>query len=145
MTRGLVVLLFIILIIIIVFLAFQVNDNSSRCRENLLSNQDQLTKSARLLLQSATQQHDLFAHEHAQEAKMIIDNIIHQHGGITLAERDLKLPKGRLEHLKNQIYNQFNDKQSLLMKKLIDVHPELDTEFNADAGLKRNRKKRSRH
>ena len=145
MMKGLVVLLFVMMITIIVFLSFQINDNANRCRQNLSSNQDRLTQASRLLLQSATQQHDLFAHEHAQEAKYIIDDIIQQHGGVNLVERDLKLPKGRLEHLKSQIYEQFNAKQALIMDKIMAVHPELNVPENEDAGLKRRRRKSRKH
>jgi hypothetical protein len=145
MSKGLVALTFLILIVIIVFLAFQINDNSLRCREVRLSHQDRVTKAARLLLQSATQQHDLFAHEHAQEAKLILDDIIQEHGGISLAERNLKLPKGRLDHLRNQIYDQFNQKQALVMDKIIQVHPQLDVPENEEAGLRRRKYKSSRH
>jgi len=145
MTRGLVVLIFVIFIIIIVFLGFQVNDNNNKCKLVYVSDQDNLTKAARLILQSATNNHPLFSHENAQEAKYIIDQVIHAHGGISLAEKDLKLPKGRLEHLKNQIYNQFSDKQADMMDRIIGVHKELDIDLNEDAGLKKRKKKSRKH
>lgn len=145
MTRGLVVLLFVIFVIIIVFLGFQVNDNNNKCKLIYVSDQDSLTKAARLILQSATNNHPLFAHEHAQEAKYIIDQVIQAHGGISLAEKDLKLPKGRLEHLKTQIYNQFSDKQAEMMDRIIGVHKELDVDMNEDAGLKKRKKKSRSH
>jgi len=145
MTKGLVALMFIIFVVIIIFLAFQVNDNSGRCREVRLSHQDKITKAARLLLQSATQQHDLFAHEHAQEAKLIIDDIIQEHGGVTLAEKNLKLTKGKLENLRNQIYNQFNEKQATIMDRVLQVYPDLNVPENEDAGLRRKKRKSSKH
>lgn len=145
MSKGLVALTFLILVVIIIFLAFQINDNSVRCREVRLSHQDRVTKAARLLLQSATQQHDLFAHAHAQEAKLILDDLIQEHGGVALAERNLKLPKGRLEHLRNQIDDQFNQKQAVIVDKLIQVHPQLDVPENEDAGLRRRKYKNTRH
>lgn len=145
MTRGLVILLFIVFIIIIVFLGFQVNENNTKCKLIYVTDQEALTKASRLILQSLTNTHPLFAHENAQEAKYIIDQVIHNHGGISLTERDLKLPKGRLEHLKNQIYNQFSDRQAMMMDKIIGVHQELDVDLNEDAGLKkRKRKSRSK-
>lgn len=144
MSKGLVALIFLILVVIIIFLTFQIHDNSSRCREVRVSHQDKITKAARLLLQSATQQHDLFAHEHAQEAKLIIDDIIQEHGGVSLAERNLKLTKGRLENLRNQIYNQFNEKQAVVMDKLVQVYPQLDVPENEDAGLRKKKSRKSR-
>jgi hypothetical protein len=145
MSKGLIALVFIIFVVIIIFLAFQINDNSGRCRELRISHQDKITKAARLLLQSATQQHDLFAHEHAQEAKLIIDDVIQEHGGVSLAERNLKLTKGRLENLRNQIYNQFNEKQAMVMEKLVQIHPVLDVPENEDAGLRKKKRKSRSH
>ena len=142
MTKGLVVLFFMIFVVIIIFLAFQVNANSTQCRELRTSHQDKITKAARLLLQSATQQHDVFAHEHAQEAKFIIDDVIHEHGGVGLAEKNLKLTRGKLEHLRNQIYNQFNEKQSVIMEHILRVYPQLDVPENEEAGLRRHKKRK---
>ena len=144
MTRGLVALLFVILIIVIIFLMFQIQDNSNKCKESRVSQQDRVTKAARLLVQSATQNHPLFAHEHALEAKILIDEVIQSHGGTLLAERNLKLNKGRLEHLRQQIYQQYSDIQTNVMERIIERHPELDLPENEDAGLRR-RKRRPRH
>ncbi len=141
MLKGLLFLVIVILIIISVFLAFQVNDNSNQCRLTLQSDQEKLTKASRMLLQSATQQHDLFGLEHAQEAKFIVDEIIYRHGGVNLAEKALKLPRGKLEELKAKIGKQFTDRQSAFMEKLVNIHPELDVSENADAGLDRRRRR----
>jgi len=83
-----------------------------------LSQQDKVSKASRLLVQSTTQNHPQLAHEHAIEAKIIIDDIIAHHGGVTMSEKNLKLPKGRLENLRTQIYQQYG--------KIAELHPELD-------------------
>lgn len=139
-------MIFVILVIVIIFLVFQIHDNSGRCKEVRLSQQNRVTKAARLLVQSSTQNHPLFAHEHALESKIIIDEVIQEHGGVIMAERNLKLPKGRLENLRSQIYRQYQDIQSGIMEKIIERYPELDIDENEDAGLRKAKKsKRSGH
>lgn len=145
MIRGLMLLIFMIMIVIIVFLAFQVNENAGRCRENHVSNQDRITLAGRLLLQSATQQHPLFAHEHAQEAKFIVDDILQTYGSVSQAEKQLKLPRGELERLKTTIYDQFSDKQAFMNERIIDVYKELDVTENEAAGLKRKKKRNRKY
>jgi len=143
MPSGLTALIFVILVVIIIFLVFQIHDNSNRCKEGRVSQQDRVTKAARLLVQSATQNHPLFAHEHALEAKIIIDEVIQEHGGVILAERNLKLNKGRLENLRHQIYQQYTDIQTDVMDRIIEKYPELDVPENEDAGLRKKKKRGS--
>lgn len=142
MMGGLVALIFVMLIIVIIFLMFQINDNSNRCSESKTAQQERLTKAARLIVQSSTQQHPLFAHEHALEAKILIDDIVNQNGGIILAERHLKIPRGRLDNLRQQVYQQYQDIQTLVMDKIIEKHPELNLDINEEAGLRKKRKRK---
>jgi hypothetical protein len=145
MGGGLVALIFVILIVVIIFLVFQVYENSNRCKETRVSQQDRMTKAARLMVQSATQNHPLFAFTHALEAKITIDEVINSHGGIILAERNLKLPKGRLEKLRHQIYQQYTDIETDVMEKVIERYPDLDVPENEDAGLRKKKRRRSAH
>lgn len=148
-SRGLVALTFFIFIIVIIFMMFQIQDNSNRCKDSRLKHQDMVTRAARLLVQSATQMHPMLANEHAIEAKIIIDQVIDDHGGVTVAEKDLKLPKGRLESLRAQIMDRYRDVQDFLMERVIQVQPELDVDINEDAGLRKRKptssKKKKRH
>jgi hypothetical protein len=142
MTKGLTALIFLVLTVIIIFLVFQINDNSNRCREVRTSQQERVTKAARLIVQATTQEHPLFSYDHALEAKILLDEVIANNGGVLMSEKNLKLEKGRLESLRKQIYQQYQDNQNVMMDKIIERRPELDVDINEDAGL---RKKRKRH
>ena len=143
MTRSFFALLIVVELVVIIFLIFQVQDNNNKHKDNRMKDQDRITKAARLIVQSATQSHPLFAHVHAMEAKIILDDIIDSHGGLVLSEKNLKFPKGKLEALRVQIYEHYNEVQSYLMEQIIEKHPKFDLEINDAAGL-RNRKKSSR-
>lgn len=107
MTRSLVAFIFVLLVIVIIFLMFQINDNSSKCREAKISDQERISKASRLLVQSTTQEHPVLSFEAAIEAKLIIEDVLSKHGGISSAEKSLKLPKGRLETLRTKIHDQY--------------------------------------
>lgn len=107
MTRSLVAFIFVILVIVIIFLMFQINDNSLRCREAKINDQERISKASKLLVQSTTQDHPLLSFEAAIEAKLIIEDVLLKHGGISTAEKTLKLPKGRLETLRGKIHDQY--------------------------------------
>lgn len=136
MVAGLLALLFSLMVVIIVFLAFQVNENSVRCLESRLSDQDEVTRAARLILQSSTQGHPLFAHEHAVESKNIVDRIVQRHGGVAAAEKNLNLPSGKLQALQVQIYQQHQDIQAYLMEHIIKELPDLNLAVNEEAHLR---------
>ena len=143
MTRGLVALIFVMMVIIIIFLVFQVYDNSNKCKDVRIAQQDQMKDAARLIVQSATQNHPLFAYNYAIQSKLKIDNIIDAHGGISTAERNLKIPKGRLENLRKEVYERYQDIEALMMEGILKKYPELDLEINDEAGLRKKHKSSS--
>ena len=65
MTRSLVAFIFVILVIVIIFLMFQINDNSLKCREAKINDQERISKASKLLVQSTTQDHPLLSFEAA--------------------------------------------------------------------------------
>lgn len=134
--QGLVALLFFVLVLMNIFLMFQVHDHHTRGRDLRTKDQETVQLAARLLVQSATQEHPLLAHEHAVEAKMLIKQVVDAHGGVLQTERDLKLPKGRLENLRAQVLDRHRDMQDILMSRIVEQAPELDFEANVDAGLR---------
>lgn len=125
MSRSLVAFVFVILVIVIIFLMFQVNDNSAKCKEAKIGDQDRLARASKLLVQSTTQDHPLLSFESAIEAKIIIEEVLSRHGGIGSAERNLKLPKGRLESLRTKIHDQYGI--------AVERYPELN--FMSEAAL----------
>ena len=144
MSRGFYSLLFVVLIIAIIFLVFHIVDISNRCQQSKVQEQDKITKIARLIVQSATQDHPLFKYEHSLEAKILLNDIITKNGGLVMAEKNLKLPQGKMEMLREQIKEQHEDVQSYIMDKIIERHPKYDTHINELAGLKRRKKSRRR-
>lgn len=143
MPRGLVALIFVLLIVIIIFMAFQINDNSTKCVQLRTSQQDKVAKAAKLLIQSVTQSHPLFCLDNAVEAKILVDDVTSELGGVAAAERILKLPKGRLQSLRDQVYKNHESIQDNVMQKVIKQYPDLDIEENETARI--SKKKRSRH
>lgn len=143
MTRSLVAFIFVILVIVIIFLMFQVNDNSTKCKEAKVVDQDRLSRASKLLVQSTTQDHPLLSFEAAIEAKLIIEEVLSRHGGISTAERNLKLPKGRLESLRTKIHDQYG--------VTIERYPELNFLTDAlgntdrDTDSSNDRQQKSRH
>jgi hypothetical protein len=144
MTKGLFALIFVLLIVVIIFLMFQINDNANKCKESKVSQQERVTRAAKLIVQSSTQNHPLMSHEHALEAKVIIDDVISQNGGVISTEKALKLDKGRIENLRTQIYQQYQDVQTFIMEKIIEKQPDLDLDINEEAGLRKKKKKRKK-
>lgn len=133
-------MIFVLQLVVILFLMFQVQSMTNFNRDWRSSEQDNIAKAARLVVKSATQNHKLFSHEHAIEAKIIVNEIIHRHGGVTAAEKNLKLPKGKLESLKNHINIQLQDVQSYLMEEIIKSNPVFDTDLNEMANLRKRKK-----
>lgn len=140
MMRGLCTFVIVLQIVVILFLVFQIQDTTWKCKDERQRDQERVTKAARLIVQSATQSHPLFAHDHATEAKFLLDEIIESHGGVVMTEKVLKLSSGKLETLRNQIYDQHQEVQAFLMDKIIEKHPKFDTELNDAAGLRHRRK-----
>lgn len=145
MFKGLGIMVVVLLVVLVVFLAFQVNDNSLRCREAKATDQERLTRASKLSIMSAAQNHPLFAHEHAQEAKYLLDEVVQRAGGVAAAERDLKVSHGTLERLKHQVYERFQDAQGQMLEYVTAVHPQLDIPENESAGLTRPKKKQQQH
>ena len=140
--KGLVSLLFVLMSIVIVFLGFQVVDNSKQCKAVRLSHQERLKGAARVCVQSATQNHPGIAYEDAIISKYNFDEVVRGEGGMLSAERQLKLPKGRLEFLKKEIYTRYRDAQIRVNDKIIDRYPDLDYDINHDAELASSKSKR---
>lgn len=147
MTRSLVAFIFVILVIVIIFLMFQINDNSLKCREAKISDQERISKASKLLVQSTTQDHPLLSFEAAIEAKLIIEDVLLKHGGISTAEKTLKLPKGRLETLRGKIHDQYGvtieryPELNLMTQPRQFVEPPIDDTH----GKSRHHKSKSRH
>lgn len=135
MARGLVAMLFVVMVVIITFLMFQVNDNANRYKATLVNQQEKVSQTARYLLQSATSNHPFFAIENSLRAKIMIDEIVQDNGGILAAERNLKLPKGRLRDLRDRIYLHHGETETFIMDNVIAQYSQFDVPENDLAAL----------
>lgn len=122
-------------LVVILILGFQVKNQCHENRDIKRKDQEDLTKSARLLVQSSTQHHPLFALLHAFESKYILDDMITRYGGINAVEKTLKLRSGRIQHLKSKIDLQNEMMYSYIMEKIIQFYPNLDVTVNDMAKL----------
>jgi hypothetical protein len=135
MFEGFFAFYFIASVIVILFMGFQLNETCNRGNDVRLREQDEIKRAAKLIIQSATQNHPLFKHDHALEAKFLFDQVIASNRGIVMAEKNLKLPKGDLDQLRTTIYEQVEKVQAYMMDEIIDQYPQFDTEANETAGL----------
>ena len=145
MINGLAAIVFVTFMFVVVVLGFQVLENNHRVQDGRVSDQETVTQAARLIVQSATQEHPLLAYEHALQAKLLLDGVLARHGGPTQAAQHLSMEFSRVTALKDQIRQQYETVQSALMYQLMTQDPRLDLrELNEDAGLVRKRR-RHRH
>jgi predicted nucleic acid-binding Zn ribbon protein len=128
MTRSLIAFVFVILVIVIIFLMFQVNDNSNKCKELKFTDQDRLTRA---------QDHPLLSFEAIIESKLIMEELLSRHGGVGSTEKNLKLPKGRLEILRTKIYEQYG--------LTVDRYPELNFISNGISEETSSEDRRGKH
>jgi single-stranded DNA-specific DHH superfamily exonuclease len=128
--------------VVIVFLGMQVHDTTNRTKDAKRLGQDNVTHAARLLVQSATQTHPFLSYQHALEAKFTLDRTIRLHGGLHSAAKELRIDVTRLQKLRRQVDEQTESVQDFLMERVLSVHPELDVDLNADAGLVSSRRRR---
>ncbi len=123
---------FVLSLLIIVCLVLQLNENVARSKETRVRDQERITKSARLILEAATSAHPLFNLTHAIEAKWIIDDVIELNGGIVNTEKNLSLPRGKLEEVRAQIYEQVKSNETEWMDKIVEFNPVYDTRLLND-------------
>lgn len=135
-------MLFVVMVVIITFLMFQINDNANRYKVTLVNQQEKVSQTARYLLQSATSNHPFFAIENSLRAKIMIDEIVQDNGGVLAAERNLKLPKGRLRDLRDRIYLHHGETETFIMDNVIAQYPQFDTPENDLAALNDKMKRR---
>lgn len=121
------------------FLIVHLFDTTDKHRKDRINDQDKVTRSARLIVQSATQTHPLFAWNHATEARYILNDTISRYGDILSTEKSLRLPSGKLDLLQRQITEQHESVETYIMEKIIGFDARFDTDANDMAGLTRRR------
>jgi hypothetical protein len=144
--KGFLFAIFVLMSLIIVFLAFQVNDNSQRCTNVKMNDQEMIAKSTKLMISSAQQNHPLLAFESAFESKYIIEDIVQRHGSVMTAEKALKLETNQLKKLRDTIHKQYQFSSNQLMEQEITKNPNLDVPENEMAKMTtKKKKKKSSH
>lgn len=137
MIQSVLAILFFFMAVVIVFLSFQVQNHQGECREQLKSDQDRLTRVARLLIQSSTQQHPLFALEHILEAKITLSELITYYGSIPALEEKL-MKKHQIQSLKIEVDTRYKDVVDFMMTQVVQQRPDLDWKVNELAELQKS-------
>lgn len=130
-----VALLFVLLIIVVVFLGFQVQENSSRCKDNRLSDQNELKQVTRLMLQADSQSNPFWKYRHALESKIRMDQLLQSHGSVTSAAKTLKVDGGRLEQLRKRVEGEVEVAEEIMNELVTHVNDRFSNEFTPEAGL----------
>ncbi len=136
MNQGFVSILFVILVVIIIFLGFTVNDHTKKTVNVIENYQAQLKKAAKLIIQSTTQRHTMIGYDHAKESEILFNQIVQYFGSEHEAEKVLKLQKGRMRLLRQEIDSQLLYVTNRITEKLISHEPALDFDLNELAGLR---------
>jgi len=142
MISGITALVFLALVVFNVFLVIQAHNNAQRQKQTKIDQRKQFQTASELYIQSCTQNHPIFAYEHIVQAKLILDEVIAQNGGLVFAEKNLTMPKGKLTALQAKIEQRFAEMRDSVMTKFIERHPELDVDVNEDAGLVKPKRRR---
>ena len=148
MNEGFVSIVFVLLVVVVVFLGFTVNDHTKKTVNVIRKYQDQVQKAAKLIIQSTTQRHTLIGYDHAKESEILFRQVVEHFGSENEAEKVLKLQKGRMSVLRDEINNQLLYVTDELQQKLIVSDPDLDFTLNDTAGFtsrKKKRKSRRKH
>lgn len=115
MLGGLSALLFVILMVMVVFLAFQVQENSSKCKEARTSHQAMMWESARLMSKSETQENPLWKYRDALEAKFKLDQLVQFYGSVAATAKALKTDSKRLETLQKNMDEQIESSEEIMV------------------------------
>ncbi len=138
-------MVFIVLIVVIIFLVFQINENSQKCREVKQNLQEDVKKSARLVIQSATSNHPFFKLYDAVHAKILLDAVIESQGGVSAAEKTLKYSNARLNNLKAQVDNQCANIENMIMDGIVEQNNAYDIDINEEAGFRKRKRKSNKN
>jgi hypothetical protein len=135
--NSFVALLFVLMVIVIVFLGFQVQENSSKCKEARTSHQTDLKEAARLMLQADSQANPFWKYRHALEAKLRLELLLQSYGSLTAASKSLKTDGKRLETLRKNMDEQIEVSEAIMAELASKYESRFDNEFNKEAGLSR--------
>lgn len=124
------------------FLILQVQSNHTIQVENYVASQRMIEEAAKSVISSSTQLHPLYRAEEIFRARTLFATVIFQHGGnVAVVERKLGIPKNELIDLRDKIEERYEQTVEFLMERFIAVQPELNTELNERAKLKRRKPK----
>lgn len=128
-------ILFGISILVIVCMAVKIYETSFDLKSDIMNERESVARASRLLIQSATQYHPLFALLHVHEARYILLDVARKYNGILHAERVLSLKKGSLKELYKRVERQAHQMNSCIMNEILPSYPQLDTSVNDLARL----------
>lgn len=140
-TKEFVLILFTILIIIIIFQWCQIQNNVLLNRNWRLSDRVVVERIAKLVIQSSTNHHPIFALSNIVEARVLLNELLRIHGSIERLEVVLGLPNNKVADLREIMSDQETVINQFIMSKLTETNPELRTNIDDFAGLKQDKDK----
>ena len=105
-SRQITFLIFVLLLTIIVFQWCQIQNNVMTSRNWRTSDRRIVEHLSKLVIQSSTNNHPIFAMSNIIEARSLLDELLRLHGTPDLIEHNLSLPHGKIEQLRLVILDQ---------------------------------------
>jgi hypothetical protein len=105
-SRQITFLIFVLLLTIIVFQWCQIQNNVMTNRNWRTSDRRIVEHVSKLVIQSSTNNHPIFAMSNIIEARSLLDELLRLHGTPDLIEHNLSLPHGKIEQLRLVILDQ---------------------------------------
>jgi len=134
--NSFVALVFAILMVVVVFLAFQVQENSTKCKDARLGHQNELREVSRLLMQADTQANPFWKYRNVLKAQGRLEDLINFYGSITATSKLLKTDLARIEALRKTLDAEVDAAEETMYNMVANKsNKRFDHEFAPEAGL----------
>ena len=137
-TKEFALIIFTVLLIIIIFQWCQIQNNVLLNRNWRLSDRVVIERIAKLVIQSSTNHHPIFALSNIVEARVLLNELLRIHGSIERLELVLALPPNKVAALREIMSDQETVINQFIMDKMIETNPNLPTNIDTLAGLSRD-------
>jgi len=137
-TKEFVLITFTVLVIIIIFQWCQIQNNVLLNRNWRLSDRVVIERIAKLVIQSSTNHHPIFALSNIVEARVLLNELLRIHGSIERLEIVLGLPTNKVAALREIMSDQETVINQFIMSKMTETNPDLPTNIDNLAGLQQD-------
>ena len=137
-TKEFALITFTVLVIIIIFQWCQIQNNVLLNRNWRLSDRVVIERIAKLVIQSSTNHHPIFALSNIVEARVLLNELLRIHGSIERLEIVLGLPTNKVAALREIMSDQETVINQFIMTKMTETNPDLPTNIDNLAGLQQD-------